>query len=277
VPNVAQYMSPAPPFVEADEPLWSAERIMRSFGLHQLPVVAKGELCGVLTARDTRAKVSAKGTDRTMTVAEAMSTDFYVVRPSTPLIHVLRTMASHDYLCALVVDDDSIQGILTSAQALEAAVQVLEREATASATMDGDEIRAVLLAEHAHVRMLLRRTQAAASVVRFSTPSDHSLEKLHDAARHLVLGIRAHLQLENRVLAPALALRAHDGAALVARMVTEHRRQLQEVEALVRALGQRDQPVDTLPQRLDEIVTRFEADLTRDEGLLLGLAPLASS
>jgi CBS domain-containing protein len=271
--SVAEYMSPAPPFVEADEPLWNAERIMRSFGLNQLPVVAKGELCGVLTARDTRAKVSTKGSDRSLTVSEAMSTDFYVVRPSTPLVHVLRTMASHDYLCTLVVDDERIQGILTSAHALEAAAQLLDRDRTASATLDSDEIRAVLLAEHAHVRMLLRRTHAAASVVRFSSGSDHSLEKLHDAARHLVRGIEAHLRLEEHLLAPALAVRPHDGASFVARMVAGHRRQLQEVDALVKALGQREQRVEALPERLDEIVSRFESDLAREEGLLLALDP----
>jgi hypothetical protein len=54
-------------------------------------------------------------------------------------------------------------------------------------------------------------------------------------------------------------------------MVTEHRRQLQDVDALVRALGQRDQPVEALPQQLDEIAARFEAEFVFEEGLLLGL------
>ena len=48
---------------------------MRSFALSRLPAVSKGELCGVLTARDTRAKVCANGSDRTLTVVDAMSTD----------------------------------------------------------------------------------------------------------------------------------------------------------------------------------------------------------
>ena len=51
--------------------------------LSRLPAVSKGELCGVLTARDTRAKVSANGSDCTLTVVDGMSTEFYVVRLTT--------------------------------------------------------------------------------------------------------------------------------------------------------------------------------------------------
>ena len=269
MPSVAEYMSPAPPFVEADESLWAADRMMRDFGLHQLPVVTKEGLCGVLTARDTRAMCAMVSSDESPTVGQAMSTDFYVVRPSTPLVHVLRTMASHDYLCALVVDDEAIKGILTNAQALEAVAQMLERDYAAAAAMGPRETRAVVLTEHSHVQMLLRRTRAAAHAVRLSVASDHAVEKLHDAARHLVLAIGAHLELEDRVLAPALARLPEYGQERAAQMVAEHRRQTQEADAVVRALGRRDQPVQALANRLDEIMSRFEADLAREERLLL--------
>jgi hypothetical protein len=223
MPSVAEYMSPAPPFVEAGESLWAAERIMRDFGLHQLPVVTNEGLCGVLTARDTRAMCRLIGSDDGLTVGQAMSADFYVVRPATPLVHVLRTMASHDYFCALVVEDEVIKGILTNAQALDSVAQILEREYAAGVAMAPSETRAVILTEHSHVQMLLRRTRAAAHAVQLSPAPDHSVEKLHDSARHLVLAIGAHIQLEDRVLAPALARLPGYGHERAAEMVAEHR------------------------------------------------------
>ena len=52
-------------------------------------------------------------------------------------------------------------------------------------------------------------------------------------------------------------------------MVAEHRRQTSEADALVRALGRRDQPAKALAKRIEEIMSRFEADLARGERLLL--------
>jgi len=126
--SIREYMTAPPQLIEADEPLFSAHQRMRAFNVRHLPVIERGKLVGLVTARDLQIIESFKEIDwRKTPVREAMTPAPFTVAAEASLDEVARTMAIHKYGSAIVVRDGLVVGIFTAADALRALVDVLDR------------------------------------------------------------------------------------------------------------------------------------------------------
>jgi acetoin utilization protein AcuB len=96
---------------------------MRAYGVRHLPVLEGGRLAGLLSQRDALLVETLREVDPATTpVEDAMTTEVYVVAPSTPLKDVALAMVEHKYGCAVVVEGHHVVGIFTTTDALRALV-----------------------------------------------------------------------------------------------------------------------------------------------------------
>ncbi len=126
-PSVAALMTPAPHCIGADQTLALAAERMSELRVHHLPVLAGGELMGVVSDRDV-ALVRAVAPDQMgqLRVEEAMTAVPYCVAPGTPVAEVARHMALRKLGSAIVVEQGKILGVFTTTDALRALAEVLE-------------------------------------------------------------------------------------------------------------------------------------------------------
>lgn len=113
--QVQAFMTPSPHTIGRDQPLDRAARMFRDFHVRHLPVLAGGNLVGMLSERDV-ALVETLGVDSSKEIVEsAMSQDCYAVAPTDELGKVAAHMAQHKYGSAVVTDDDKkVVGVLTT-------------------------------------------------------------------------------------------------------------------------------------------------------------------
>jgi acetoin utilization protein AcuB len=121
-------MSASPRTISPGSSLATAHHLMRSAGIRHLPVVDRGEVVGLLSARDlllleTLPNVS-PGEAR---VYEAMVHDVFAVGPDAPLGEVVETMIERKLGSAVVVEEGHVVGVLTTIDALRALHELLEQ------------------------------------------------------------------------------------------------------------------------------------------------------
>lgn len=125
-PTIQKYMTAMPLTVRPDLPLSAADKLMHDHGIRHLPVLAGGQLVGLVSQRDVRLIETLKDVDpKVVTVEEAMSQDIYEIKPDTTLEEVATNMAEHKYGSAVVVDHGKVVGIFTTVDAMKALVDVL--------------------------------------------------------------------------------------------------------------------------------------------------------
>jgi CBS domain-containing protein len=125
--RVRESMTPAPTTVEASEDVVEAARRMAAQDVGSLPVVANGELVGMVTDRDLVLQVLAKDLDPHKTsVGTVCSENPIVVSPEDSLDEALQRMAREQVRRLPVVEDRQLVGILAQADVSRAA----EAEAT---------------------------------------------------------------------------------------------------------------------------------------------------
>lgn len=125
-PTIQKYMTAMPLTVRPDLPLSAADKLMHDHGIRHLPVLAGGQLVGLVSQRDVRLIETLKDVDpKVVTVEEAMSQDIYEIKPDTSLEEVATNMAEHKYGSAVVVDHGKVVGIFTTVDAMKALVDVL--------------------------------------------------------------------------------------------------------------------------------------------------------
>jgi acetoin utilization protein AcuB len=270
--TVADYMTVAPYSIGLDQSLRTAERRMREQHIRHLPVLEGGVLHGVVSERDI-AIVEALGDvniDK-LTVEEAMSGEPYTVAASAPLARVARAMAEHKYGCAVVLERERVKGILTTTDMLKALADVLEDNGAAQESMAPSQVRAVILAEHVHIRALLDRVDLAAARVLAAGGTDPAMVKsLESSALHLVTALKAHIELENRVLAPALAEEPGFGPTRSERLLREHRSQESELERIKNMVAEGQKPPFALATAVRQLVSALRQDMEIEEVTLLG-------
>jgi acetoin utilization protein AcuB len=128
-PVVGQYMTASPRTISSGSSLATAHRLMRAAGIRHLPVVEKGVVVGILSARDLLLLESLPKVDpNEARVYEAMVRDVFAVPPDAPLGEVVETMIARKLGSAIVVDGPNVVGVLTTIDALEALHQLLEQE-----------------------------------------------------------------------------------------------------------------------------------------------------
>lgn len=124
MPAVAAVMTPFPQAVELDTPLERARKVMAKHRIHHLPVLADGEVTGLLAAGDLPRPGSETGHLR---VGDVCDRDPCVVAITAPLDDVLERMVRERRETVLVVKEDRLAGILTLNDACQLFVELLRR------------------------------------------------------------------------------------------------------------------------------------------------------
>src|SRR5262249_6496776 len=109
MPPVGAAVTPFPYFVEETEPLEAAQRLMRERGIRHVPVLRKGQVVGIVSARDPKVVVR----------------DPYVVEIATPLDVVVSTMWERRTGSAVVVKRGKLAGILSAADVCRVLAELL--------------------------------------------------------------------------------------------------------------------------------------------------------
>lgn len=123
MPPVKAVMTPFPHPVGVDEPITTVQRVMAERRIRHLPVMERGKLVGVISARDIKQVIGPAGeppSGQELLVRDLCIFDAYVVDLNEPLANVLLEMASRDVDSALVVKDKRLAGIFTVADACRA-------------------------------------------------------------------------------------------------------------------------------------------------------------
>jgi acetoin utilization protein AcuB len=115
IPHIEKYMTASPHSIDVGQPLSLAYTLMKQHDIRHLPVLAGGNLVGLISARDLHLIGSLKDVNPTkVSVKAAMSKEVYSISPETPLDEVVNTMADHKYGCAVVMQNGHVVGIFTT-------------------------------------------------------------------------------------------------------------------------------------------------------------------
>jgi acetoin utilization protein AcuB len=127
IPPVRDFMTTSPVTIGSDQSMAQASDLMREHGIRHLPVLAGGQLLGVISDRDVKIVESFPDVDPTeLPVAEAIPQQAFVVAPDTPLDEVAREMGTHKYGSAVVMDGRQVVGIFTTVDACRALAKTFE-------------------------------------------------------------------------------------------------------------------------------------------------------
>ncbi|MFT3925184.1 MAG: CBS domain-containing protein [Myxococcales bacterium] len=274
-PQVCDYMTVAPHSVGLDQSLATAVRRMHEHKLRHLPVLEGGALRGIISERDVALAESFGLDPSQVSVEEAMTAEPYTVTPNAPLGHVARAMAAHKYGCAVVTEGTELRGILTTTDAMRALADTLERqEDSDSDNLPPSQVCELMRTEHTNIRTLLDRADDHAQEVLSGNASDQrdverGVHALRDAARQLYTCLSAHIELENRVLAPALKQTDAWGPMRADGLLSCHAEQKRALEGALMELDDLTQPATALASHVEALIQSIRDDLDNEEETLL--------
>jgi CBS domain-containing protein/nucleotide-binding universal stress UspA family protein len=119
--SVGQWMSARPVMVAPNEPLSVAQDLMHEGNFRTLPVVANGQMVGIVTDRDLRA---ALGKSDQITVEQLMRKDVVTVSPKLSIFDASRLLAERKIGAVPVMDNGRLVGIISSDDLLKAFAEV---------------------------------------------------------------------------------------------------------------------------------------------------------
>ena len=133
-PTVSQYMTLSPHTVDFTSSMPEAQRMMRVHHLRHLPVMERGALCGIVTERDLLLAETLIGFDtRKVPVTDAMTRSVYTVKATDLLVNVAAAMGNEKYGCAVVMERETVVGILTTTDLCRALADLLTPHASSHA------------------------------------------------------------------------------------------------------------------------------------------------
>ena len=116
MPSVKSAMTPFPHSIQMNAPLDIARKLMREHHIHHLPVTDKTGLIGIITDRDIKLILGPEfdyPPERELTVEDVYIPNAYIIDLTTPLDHVLVTMASRHIGSAIVTKKGKLVGVFT--------------------------------------------------------------------------------------------------------------------------------------------------------------------
>jgi len=253
--EIRHLMTPSPYSIGVEQPLSEAARRMRAHHIRHLPALKGGKLEGLISERDIALVLALPLDPETVTVEEAMSPAPYAVSPQTPISEVVQRMEKQKLGSAVVVDDGQVVGIVTTTDCLGLLWHRLSREASVG-DLAPSAVRQRIVREHADLQAMMSRLEGLASEV--SSGDRTAVEELRAGARGLYERLRAHIDLEDRILAPALRETAGFGEVREQQLLEHHRAQREELEAHLSALG------DLLGPALADRLMVFIAEIRKD-------------
>ena len=131
IPLIQKYMTTTPHSVGREQPLSTAQSLMKQHKIRHLPVMSDGQLVGILSDRDLKLAMSLQGVDpEVCKVGEIANEEAFLVKPDSKLDEVSRMMADKKIGSVLVVDHHRLVGIFTTIDALQALSELLETRLT---------------------------------------------------------------------------------------------------------------------------------------------------
>jgi acetoin utilization protein AcuB len=122
--KVEEYTSPTVVTINSQETLDRALELMQENGIRHLPVISDQEVTGIISERDVLSNIGKNWTNL-MKVEDVMSTNLVSVSKNESLGDVAYQLSSQKIGSALVLDDDeSLYGIFTTTDALNALVEI---------------------------------------------------------------------------------------------------------------------------------------------------------
>jgi acetoin utilization protein AcuB len=128
-PQVIAFMTPFPYSVDIDAPLAEARKMMREGNFRHLPVTFGRDIVGMVTDRDIKLLLGpdcGNPDEWELRVHDAYIDKPCVVKASTPVAAVARTMAEHHIGSAIVTKNDKLVGIFTVTDACRALAEIIE-------------------------------------------------------------------------------------------------------------------------------------------------------
>jgi CBS domain-containing protein len=121
--HVAEWMTTPPLVIAPSTSLEAAQRLMQRQHVRRLPVVADGQLIGIITWGDLRAAQPSAATTLSVyewralldkvTVAACMTRDPLTVAPDAPVLEAARIILDHKVSGLPVVADGAVVGVIT--------------------------------------------------------------------------------------------------------------------------------------------------------------------
>ena len=111
-------MTRLPHELDARDRVATARKVMETSGIRHLPIMDGAKLLGVISSRD----LARKGLDRDSLLRDLCVRDVLVVQPTDTVVQAAEKMMRRRVGSAVVVDQDTVVGIFTNADALAALV-----------------------------------------------------------------------------------------------------------------------------------------------------------
>jgi acetoin utilization protein AcuB len=128
MPPISRYMTRQPWTIERSATLTAAHQLMRRHAIRHLPVMDAGKLVGIVSERDLHLIETLPDSDPDdVTVDDAMTETVYVAAPTDAVAEVVDRMAAGKLGSAVVMQDQRVEGIFTSTDALQVLSHVLRR------------------------------------------------------------------------------------------------------------------------------------------------------
>lgn len=126
--SVEEYTSPILVTIDPSATLDEALDMMQENGIRHLPVVREEKVLGIVSERDLLLHVGKNWTPM-MKVGDVMSTNLLSVHLNDTLGDVAFQLSSQKVGSAIVLDDDeSLYGIFTTTDALNALVEIMNQQ-----------------------------------------------------------------------------------------------------------------------------------------------------
>ncbi len=136
--KVADLMTRELVTLEETDDLGLAEALVDLVRVRHLPVVHGGRLVGLVTHRDLL-RALAEGKNRRVTAADVMRREVRTVTPHTPLREAGEAMLDYKIGCLPVVEDGKLVGIVTEADLVKFALEVITDFDTAADDFAAEE------------------------------------------------------------------------------------------------------------------------------------------
>ncbi len=133
IPLMLSVMTPFPHSIEKTASLLEAKEMMLEYNIHHLPVTEDGSLVSVITSRDIK-QGEALPESLTLTVADVVEDEVYIVDLNARLDYVLFEMGEKRLGAAVVLRGDKLVGIFTVTDACRTFGEFLQ-----SMFPDGDD------------------------------------------------------------------------------------------------------------------------------------------
>lgn len=126
IPAVIDCMTAAVQVIAPHESIDAARDLMEKYEIRHLPVVRGTELVGIVSDRDLKRAAGLPGVDAEhLTVEDVMARRPRTVRPDVPLNVAVRERVRNK-IGSVVVVNPEVMGVITTSDALEVLVNLLE-------------------------------------------------------------------------------------------------------------------------------------------------------